>query len=128
MLFFSINNITFLPIFKKVLLSYPWLTSKNLDLRLCCCCITTTQAYVILSLLDSQTWYWGLQYGLFCYMPVSGNYGNGNLYPVNLSTIVGLSGWLPCSRFGFYHIHVHWKTRNTPRHQLVNSIIHMLYC
>uniref|UniRef100_A0A7N2KU12 Phospholipase/carboxylesterase/thioesterase domain-containing protein n=1 Tax=Quercus lobata TaxID=97700 RepID=A0A7N2KU12_QUELO len=29
---------------------------------------------------------------------VSGNYGNGNLYPVNLSAIVGLSGWLPCSR------------------------------
>ena len=38
---------------------------------------------------------------------VSGNYGNGNLYPVNLSTIVGLNGWLPCSRFGFYHIYVH---------------------
>ncbi|KAM4122804.1 hypothetical protein ACB094_01G111100 [Castanea mollissima] len=29
---------------------------------------------------------------------VSGNYGNGNLYPVNLCAIVGLSGWLPCSR------------------------------
>ncbi|KAM4122799.1 hypothetical protein ACJW30_01G110800 [Castanea mollissima] len=29
---------------------------------------------------------------------VSGNYGKGNLYSVNLSAIVGLSGWLPCSR------------------------------
>ncbi|XP_038695227.1 acyl-protein thioesterase 2-like isoform X2 [Tripterygium wilfordii] len=29
---------------------------------------------------------------------VLGKYGNGNLYPVNLSAIVGLSGWLPCSR------------------------------
>jgi hypothetical protein len=38
---------------------------------------------------------------------VSGNYGNGNLYPVNLSAIVGLSGWLPCSRFGFYHIYMY---------------------
>ncbi|XP_008785152.1 acyl-protein thioesterase 2 isoform X2 [Phoenix dactylifera] len=27
-----------------------------------------------------------------------GKYGNGNPYPVNLSAIVGLSGWLPCSR------------------------------
>ena len=35
------------------MLSYPWLNSKNLDLRLYCCCITTTEAYVILSLLDS---------------------------------------------------------------------------
>ncbi|KAF5938969.1 hypothetical protein HYC85_023228 [Camellia sinensis] len=25
-------------------------------------------------------------------------YGNGSPYPVNLSAIVGLSGWLPCSR------------------------------
>ncbi|KAM7490262.1 hypothetical protein LguiA_033183 [Lonicera macranthoides] len=29
---------------------------------------------------------------------VLGQYGNGNPYPVNLTTIVGLSGWLPCSR------------------------------
>ncbi|KAJ4707927.1 acyl-protein thioesterase 2-like [Melia azedarach] len=27
-----------------------------------------------------------------------GQYGNGNLYSVNLSAVVGLSGWLPCSR------------------------------
>ncbi|XP_052210872.1 uncharacterized protein LOC127813770 isoform X2 [Diospyros lotus] len=25
-------------------------------------------------------------------------YGNGNPYPINLSAVVGLSGWLPCSR------------------------------
>ncbi|XVE63520.1 hypothetical protein DITRI_Ditri07aG0026700 [Diplodiscus trichospermus] len=29
---------------------------------------------------------------------ILGKYGNGNLYPVNLSAVVGLSGWLPCSR------------------------------
>ncbi|KAJ6915112.1 acyl-protein thioesterase 2-like [Populus alba x Populus x berolinensis] len=29
---------------------------------------------------------------------ILGQYGNGNPYPVNLSAIVGLSGWLPCSR------------------------------
>ncbi|GMI97589.1 hypothetical protein like AT5G20060 [Hibiscus trionum] len=29
---------------------------------------------------------------------VLGKYSNGNLYPVNLSAVVGLSGWLPCSR------------------------------
>ncbi|WRX31606.1 Phospholipase/carboxylesterase/thioesterase - like 3 [Theobroma cacao] len=28
---------------------------------------------------------------------ILGKYGNGNLYPVNLSAVVGLSGWLPCS-------------------------------
>ncbi|OAY79440.1 Acyl-protein thioesterase 2, partial [Ananas comosus] len=27
-----------------------------------------------------------------------GKYGNGNLYPVNLSAVVALSGWLPCAR------------------------------
>ncbi|PKA53842.1 lysophospholipase II [Apostasia shenzhenica] len=27
-----------------------------------------------------------------------GRYGNGNPYTVNLSAVVGLSGWLPCSR------------------------------
>ncbi|KAF8400690.1 hypothetical protein HHK36_013990 [Tetracentron sinense] len=29
---------------------------------------------------------------------VQGKYGNGNPYVVNLSAVVGLSGWLPCSR------------------------------
>ncbi|XP_071722831.1 uncharacterized protein [Rutidosis leptorrhynchoides] len=29
---------------------------------------------------------------------VLGQYGNGNMYPINLSAVVGLSGWLPCSR------------------------------
>ncbi|XVF47895.1 hypothetical protein PTKIN_Ptkin03bG0146800 [Pterospermum kingtungense] len=29
---------------------------------------------------------------------ILGKYGNGNLYPVNLSAVIGLSGWLPCSR------------------------------
>ncbi|KAK9098838.1 hypothetical protein Syun_025883 [Stephania yunnanensis] len=27
-----------------------------------------------------------------------GKYGNGNAYPVNIAAVVGLSGWLPCSR------------------------------
>lgn len=27
-----------------------------------------------------------------------GKYGNGNPFPVNLSAVVGLSGWLPCSK------------------------------
>ncbi|XVE71651.1 hypothetical protein DITRI_Ditri10aG0168400 [Diplodiscus trichospermus] len=29
---------------------------------------------------------------------ILGKYGNGNLYPVNLNAVIGLSGWLPCSR------------------------------
>ncbi|KAL5144921.1 Acyl-protein thioesterase 2 [Glycine soja] len=29
---------------------------------------------------------------------ILGHYGNGNIYPINLSAIVSLSGWLPCSR------------------------------
>lgn len=28
-----------------------------------------------------------------------GTYGNGKPYPVNLSSVVGLSGWLPCARY-----------------------------
>ncbi|CAN6441976.1 unnamed protein product [Victoria cruziana] len=27
-----------------------------------------------------------------------GKYANGNIYPVNISAAVGLSGWLPCAR------------------------------
>lgn len=37
---------------------------------------------------------------------VSGKYSNGNEFPVNLSAVVGLSGWLPCAKFGFFYIHL----------------------
>ncbi|RRT38334.1 hypothetical protein B296_00050807 [Ensete ventricosum] len=33
-----------------------------------------------------------------------GKYGNGKPYPVNLSVVVGLSGWLPCARLGHYTV------------------------
>lgn len=36
-------------------------------------------------------------YSASCY--AYGRYGNNNLYPVNLSAVIGLSGWLPCSRY-----------------------------
>lgn len=29
-----------------------------------------------------------------------GKYKNGSAYPVNIGAVIGLSGWLPCSRFG----------------------------
>ncbi|GAB4842052.1 hypothetical protein Ancab_012012 [Ancistrocladus abbreviatus] len=35
-------------------------------------------------------------YSATCY--ALGKYGNGNLYPINLKAVVGLSGWLPGSR------------------------------
>ncbi|KAL4285214.1 hypothetical protein GQ457_16G004190 [Hibiscus cannabinus] len=35
-------------------------------------------------------------YSATCF--VHGKYGNGNPYPANLSAVVGLSGWLPCSK------------------------------
>ncbi|GLT44999.1 hypothetical protein SLA2020_188670 [Shorea laevis] len=35
-------------------------------------------------------------YSVSCF--AHGNYGNGNPYPANLSAVVGLSGWLPCSK------------------------------
>ncbi|KAL1814451.1 hypothetical protein ACET3Z_017025 [Daucus carota] len=35
-------------------------------------------------------------YSASCY--AQGRYANGNPYPINLRAIVGLSGWLPCSR------------------------------
>lgn len=37
-------------------------------------------------------------YSATCF--ASGTYNSGNPYPINLSAIVGLSGWLPCSRSG----------------------------
>lgn len=39
-----------------------------------------------------------------------GKYGNGNLYPINLSAVIGLSGWLPCSRFESVHTDMHIET------------------
>lgn len=37
-------------------------------------------------------------YSATCF--ASGTYSSGNPYPINLTAIVGLSGWLPCSRSG----------------------------
>lgn len=31
-----------------------------------------------------------------------GKYENGRAYPITLRAILGLSGWLPGARFGFY--------------------------
>lgn len=38
-------------------------------------------------------------YSATCF--AAGKYGNGNPYPAKLSTVVGLSGWLPCAKYGF---------------------------
>lgn len=35
-------------------------------------------------------------YSATCF--ATGTYNNDNPYPINLSAVVGLSGWLPCSR------------------------------
>ena len=48
---------------------------------------------------------------------VLGQYVNGNPYQVTLSAIVGLSGWLPCSRFGVSHMY----KRSTHRHNCTQS-------
>lgn len=34
-----------------------------------------------------------------CY--AHGRFTNGIVYPITLSAVVGLSGWLPCSRYEF---------------------------
>lgn len=36
-------------------------------------------------------------YSATCY--ALGKYGNGKVYPVNLSSVVALSGWLPCAGY-----------------------------
>lgn len=36
-------------------------------------------------------------YSASCF--TAGKYGNGNAYPANISAAVGLSGWLPCSKY-----------------------------
>lgn len=38
-------------------------------------------------------------YSATCF--AQGKYGNGYPYPVNLRAIIGLSGWLPGSRYEF---------------------------
>lgn len=35
-----------------------------------------------------------------------GKYENSNPYPINLSAVVGLSGWLPCAKF-VLHLNSH---------------------
>lgn len=30
---------------------------------------------------------------------IYGKYGNGSQFPIHISAVIGLSGWLPCSRF-----------------------------
>lgn len=37
-------------------------------------------------------------YSASCF--TAGKYGNGNPYPANISAAVGLSGWLPCAKYG----------------------------
>lgn len=41
-------------------------------------------------------------YSATCF--AGGRYNNGNPYPIQLSAVVGLSTWLPCSRSAFYLI------------------------
>ncbi|KAL9270438.1 Acyl-protein thioesterase 2-like protein [Drosera capensis] len=44
-------------------------------------------------------------YSATCF--ISGKYGNGDPYPVNLSAVVGFSGWLPAAKFeSRYHIYL----------------------
>lgn len=38
-------------------------------------------------------------YSALCF--ALGKYNNGNPYPANISAAVGLSGWVPCSKFAF---------------------------
>lgn len=37
-------------------------------------------------------------YSATCF--VAGKYGNGNHFPANISAAIGLSGWLPCAKYG----------------------------
>lgn len=41
-------------------------------------------------------------YSATCF--AQGKYGNGYPYPVNLRAIIGLSGWLPGSRYELSHV------------------------
>lgn len=41
-------------------------------------------------------------YSATCF--VHGKYGNGNPYAAKLSAVIGLSGWLPCSKYGIFHL------------------------
>ncbi|GAB2217085.1 hypothetical protein Droror1_Dr00000245 [Drosera rotundifolia] len=48
-------------------------------------------------------------YSASCF--ISGKYGNGDPYPVNLSAVVGFSGWLPATKFDSrYHIYIERAT------------------
>lgn len=58
-----------------------------------------------------------------------GRYGNGNPYPISLRAVVGLSGWLPGSRYGILQdyfskevtckrFHVMFSTSLTCKHEI----------
>lgn len=46
-------------------------------------------------------------YSATCF--TSGKYANGNQYPANLSAVVGLSGWLPCSKYACFYDPFHFQ-------------------
>ena len=48
------------------------------------------------------------QYSATCF--AMGRYGNGIPYPVNLRAVVGLSGWLPGSRYYCINININIKS------------------
>ena len=43
-------------------------------------------------------------YSATCF--AAGKYANGNPYPPSISAVVGLSGWLPCAKYGCYFVSV----------------------
>ena len=57
------------------------------------------------------------QYSATCF--AMGRYGNGIPYPVNLRAVVGLSGWLPGSRY--YYIYINIKS-------CVYMLVHVATC
>ena len=48
-----------------------------------------------------------------------GRYGNGSLYPINLRAVVGLSGWLPGSRYNYNWINLLFPSHHQGSEELV---------
>ncbi|XP_075652415.1 uncharacterized protein LOC142622770 isoform X2 [Castanea sativa] len=97
---YNANRTVFVTVRFGVILNVPKRIWINQYLSWICCLVMRMMSIICNSVklgvggfsMDAAT----ALYSAICL--VSGNYGKGNLYSVNLSAIVGQSVWLPCSR------------------------------
>lgn len=89
-------KIAFLPI-QQTSLFYHFLYAWNKSIKWICICEIRYYVTVKLGIGGFSMGAATALYSATCH--ILGQYANGSPYPINLSSVIGLSGWLPCSRY-----------------------------